>query len=70
MAEFRENWLNDDDNNNGTVVKIINARFGLSLSPYDPLQSVLVKLLRHLGVAVNDAASLNTCLELLLNRVS
>ena len=68
MAEFVEHGLHDQSW--PLLVKAANARFTLTLSPYDEPPQVLVTVLRSLGVAAKQTESLDSLLVKLLNRVS
>jgi hypothetical protein len=68
MAEFVEHGLHDQEW--PTLAKAANAKFGLSLSPYDDPKDVLVAVLALKGVAAKNTETLDSLLVKLLNRVS
>lgn len=68
MAEFRETFLIDPEENI-QLAKLINSKFGLTLSPYDTPEQVLVALLQHLGEPVNLSETFGQLLLKVINRV-
>lgn len=68
MAEFRETFLIDPEENIA-LVKLINSKFGLTLSPYDTPEQSLIALLQHLNVTVSLSETFGSLLLKILNRV-
>jgi hypothetical protein len=69
MAEFRETFLNDPQENID-LAKFSNSKFGLTLSPYDTPEQVLRAVLASKGVHTNEAETFGSLLLKILNRVS
>ncbi len=69
MAEFRETFITEPEVPIA-IAKLANTKFGLTLSPYDTPEQVLVAVLQHLGVAVSTAETFDTLLLKILDRVS
>lgn len=69
MAEFRETFLIDPEENT-SLAKAANTKFGLTLSPYDTPEQVLKAVLTSKGVTTGAAETFGSLLLKILNRVS
>lgn len=68
MAEFRETFLIDPEQDIA-LAKLVNSKFGLTLSPYDTPEQVLRALLTLKGVYSNTAETFGALLLKVINLV-